>query len=153
MDPVSGAASIITLAILAKDIAHTSRRCIQNFRNAPAILARFCDELEVLTVLFDQILAFHQTDRLQSRPSRHFGVLSEVLRRTDLLKDYERQLKILDNRLKRLDFRHVTRRLLFPLQERQILDGLNVVQRTQSLLESALRLDDRLFFIRDLRSN
>ena len=141
MDPIGGAASIITLAALSKDIAQTCRKYVKDFRDAPVVLSRFCDELETLTVLFDHFLILQHTT--QNVPSCRFGVLTEVLRRAHLLKDYECQLRKLQAKVSRVDLRNVGRRLLFPLHEHQILDGLNVVQRIRSILESALLLDDR----------
>lgn len=141
MDPISGAASIIALAALSKSIVQNCRGYVKAFRDAPVVLSRFCDELETLIVLFDHfVLLQFTTQNVESRPS---GVLTEVLRRAHLLKDYECQLRNLEARINKVDLRRVGRRLLFPLHEQQILDGLNVVHRIRSILESALLLDDR----------
>ena len=143
MDPVGATASIITLAILVKDISHVCKKYVQAIQDAPAILSRFRDEIEVLAILFDRLLVLQRTMQLQNVTSRQSRVLLELLRRTDLLTDYKRQLESLQLRLTRCELRNFKGRLLFPLKERQILDALNVVQRIQSILESALRLDDR----------
>ena len=133
MDPVGGAASIITLAALSKDIVQSCKKYVKDFRDAPLVLSRFCNELETLTILFDRFLILQHT--AQS------GVLAEVLRRTGSLEDYESQLGKLKARINRVDLRSIGRRLLFPLNEHHILDGLNVVQRIRAALESALILD------------
>ena len=141
MDPIGGAASIMTLAALLKDIVQTCKKYVKDYRDAPIVLSRFCDELEFLTVLFDRFLVLQHTT--QKLPSCQSGVLTEVLRRAHLLKDYECQLRKLEAKISKVNLRNVGRRLLFPLHEHQIMDGLNVVQRIRSILESALRLDDR----------
>lgn len=141
MDPKSGVASIITLTTLSKDIVQTCRRYVKDVRDAPIVLSRFCDELETLTVLFDHFLILQQTT--SKVPSCQSGVLTEVLRRAHLLKDYECQLRKLEAKIKKVNLRIVGQRLRFPLLEPQILDGLNVVQRIRSILESAMLLDDR----------
>ena len=141
MDPVGGAASIITLAVLSKDIVQTCQRYFKDVRDAPIVLSRFCNELETLTVLLDHFLLLHH--KTKDTSTGRSSVLTEVLRRAHLLKDYESQLKKLEIKVKKADLRNVRRRLLFPLQEHQILDGLNVVQRIRSILESAVLLDNR----------
>ena len=141
MDPIGGAASIVTLAALSKGIIQTCRKYVKDFRDAPVVLSRFCDELETLTVLFDHFLILQQTT--QNIPSCRSRALTEVLSRAYLLKDYECQLRKLETKINHFDLRSIGRRLLFPLHEHQILDGLNVIQRIRSVLESALLLDDR----------
>ena len=141
MDPVSGAASIITLAALSKGIIQTCRKYVKDFRDAPVVFSRFYNELETSSVLFDHFVILQHTT--QNVPSCRSGALTEVLRHAHLLKDYEFQLKKLETVMNQIGLRNVRRRLLFPLHEHQILDGLDVVQRVRSVLESALLLDDR----------
>ena len=140
MDPIGGAASIITLVALSKSIVQKCRKYAKDYRDAPAVLSRFCDEVEALTILFDQLLILQHST--QTEPSCQSSVLIEVLCRTNLLKDYEYQLKKLEVKIHECNVRNIRRRLLFLLHERQILDGLNVVQRIRSTLKSALQFNN-----------
>ena len=133
MDPIGGAASIVTLIALSKQIVQRCRKYIRDYRDAPIVLSRFCDELESLSILFDNF---------QNAPSSRSGVLTTVLSRTNLLQDYERQLRKLEVKINKVNLFNVGRRLLFPSYERYFLDGLNLVQRIQGILESALLLDE-----------
>ena len=102
---------------------------------------RLCDQLEVLTVLSEQFVALQHST--QTNTAFQSGALEQVLRRTQMLKGHEGQMRKLKGKIDKVEIRDPARSLRFTFQKQQILDDLEIVQKIRSNLESTLRLDDR----------
>ena len=141
MDPVSAAASIITLAALVKDVLETCSNIRRDIRDCPQLLFQFCSEAQTLDILLQGYLS--QSLDSSSTKSKGPTVLQTVLCEVDLLNSYTSQLKKLQTKLARYDTKSIGSRLLFPLRRKQLEDALASIHRVNSLLMSALGLDDR----------